>query len=224
LRRRDSDISFGPIVQYSTTETNAGRLIATEQPYGFGNFGEAGVRLGLRYDRRDDPRNAKHGFLIDVNSSAFPAIWDVKSTFSQASGSAATYFKLPLPLHPVLALRGGGRKVWGDAPFHEAAFLGGVDTLTGVVPQRYAGDASVFGNSELRIPVWSVRTWLPLDFGILGYADAGRVYVDGSSPGGWHSVAGGGVWIGVLDPGTGVSVLFTNSRENRVVVGTGLRF
>ena len=140
------------------------------------------------------------------------------------SGSAATYFKLPLPLKPVLALRGGGRKVWGDAPFNDAAFLGGVDTLTGVAPQRYAGDASVFGNSELRIPVWSVRTWLPLDFGILGFADAGRVYVDGRSPGGWHSVTGGGIWVGILDPATGVSVLFTNSRDNRVVFGTGLRF
>lgn len=224
LGRRESDVSFGPIVQFSTTETNAGRLIATDQPYGMGDFGQAGVRLGLRYDRRDKVRNTQHGFLVDVNSTAYPAIWDVKSAFSQVSGSAASYFKLPLPLKPVFAVRAGGRKVWGDAPFHEAAFLGGVDTLTGVAPQRYAGDASVFGNSELRIPVWSVRTWLPLDFGVLGFADAGRVYVDGESPGGWHSVVGGGVWVGVLDPATGVSVLFTNSKDNRVVVGTGLRF
>jgi hypothetical protein len=35
---------------------------------------------------------------------------------------------------------------------------------------------------------------------------------------------GGGVWVGVLDPATGVSVVFTNSKDSRVVVGTGLRF
>jgi hypothetical protein len=224
LGRRDSDISFGPVVQYSSTETNAGRLIETEQPYGVGDFGQAGVRLGLRYDGRDAVRNAGHGFLIDMNTSTFPAIWDVKSAFSQVSGSAASYFKLKLPLHPVVALRAGGRKVWGDAPFHEAAFLGGVDTLTGVPPQRYAGDASVFGNSELRVPIVSIRSWLPIDIGVLGFADAGRVYVDGDSPGGWHRVAGGGLWFGLLDPATGVSVMYTSSKDNRIVVGTGLRF
>jgi hypothetical protein len=224
LGRPESDVTLGPVIQYSTTATRPDRFVAEEQPYGAGDFGQAGVRAGLRYDARDQKRGATRGFLIDMSGSAFPAMWDVTSAFSQLSGSAATYLELPLPHHPVLALRGGGRKVWGDAPFHEAAFLGGVDTLTGVDPQRYAGDASIFGNSELRIPVASIRTLLPLDIGILGFADTGRVYVDGDSPGGWHSVAGGGLWIGILDPATGVSVLLTNSRDKRVVVGTGLRF
>ena len=31
----------------------------------------------------------------------------------------------------MLALRGGGKKVWGDGPFQDAAFLGAVDTLMG---------------------------------------------------------------------------------------------
>ena len=224
LGRRQSDLSLGPVFQYSTTASNTGRFIATEPPYGYGDFGEAGVRLGLRYDARDQPRGATRGFFVDVSSTAFPAMWDVKSAFSQLSGSAATYFRFNLPLHPVLALRGGGKKVWGDAPFHEAAFLGGVDTLTGTSPQRYAGDAAVFGNSELRIPVASVRSLLPIDIGVLGFADAGRVYVDGRSPGGWHGVTGGGLWFGILDPSTGVSVVWTSSKDSRVVVGTGLRF
>ena len=224
LGRRDSDLSLGPVIQYSYTETNSGRLVADEQPYGFGHFGQAGLRLGLRYDRRDHPRDAKHGFFVDVNSSTFPAMWDVESPFSQVSGSAAGYFKLPLPLHPVLAVRGGGKKVWGDVPFHEAAFLGGLDTLMGAPPQRYAGDVSVFGNSELRVPIVSIRSWLPIDIGAVGFADAGRVYLDGESPGGWHTVVGGGLWFGVIDPATGFSVMFTNSRDKRVVFGTGLRF
>ena len=224
LGRRDSDLSFGPVIQYSYTEGNSGRVIGDEQPYGFGHFGQAGLRLGLRYDRRDQPQGAKHGFFVDANSSTFPAMWDVDNPFSQVSGSAATYFTLPLPLHPVLALRGGGKKVWGDAPFHEAAFLGGLDTLMGAPPQRYAGDASLFGNSELRVPIVSLRTWLPIDIGALGFADAGRVYLDGDSPGGWHTVVGGGVWFGVINPATGFSVMFTNSRDKRVVLGTGLRF
>jgi hypothetical protein len=224
LGRRESDVTLGPVIQYARTTGPTDRFVAVEQPYGVGDFGQAGVRFGVHYDARDMKRGATQGFLIDMNSSAFPAIWDVKSAFSQVSGNAATYLELPLPHHPVLALRGGGRKVWGDAPFHEAAFLGGVDTLTGLDPHRYAGDASIFGNSELRIPIASIRSILPLDIGILGFADAGRVYVDGDSPGGWHGVAGGGLWFGIIDSATGVSVVFTNSRDKRVVLGTGLRF
>jgi len=58
---------------------------------------------------------------------------------------------------------------------------------------------------------------------VLAFTDAGRVYVNGSSPGGWHVVAGGGLWFGVLDQATGFSVTFTTSAEKRVLLGTGLR-
>ena len=224
LGRRESDVTFGPIVQYSTADSTPDRLISDARPYGFGNFGQAGLRLGLRYDTRDNPAYATRGFLVDVNTSTFPALWDVESAFSQISGSATTFFELPLPLKPTLAFRGGGRKVWGDAPFHESAFIGGRGTVRGMDAQRYAGDASLYGTGELRIPLLESRFIIPLDIGALGFVDAGRVYVDGDSPGGWHTVAGGGLWFGIIDPGTGFSVTLTNSDEKRVLIGTGLRF
>jgi hypothetical protein len=37
-------------------------------------------------------------------------------------------------------------------------------------------------------------------------------------------VVGGGLWFGVINPAMGFSVMFTNSRDKRVVLGTGLRF
>jgi hemolysin activation/secretion protein len=224
LGRRESDLTIGPVIQYSTTDSTAERFIADQRPYGFGNFGQAGVRLGVRYDTRDNKSYARRGFLVDVNSSAFPAMWDVESAFSQVSGSATTFFELPLPKHPILAFRGGGRKVWGDAPFHEAAFIGGRGTVRGIDAQRYAGDGSLYGTSELRVPMAHVNFLLPIDVGLLGFVDAGRVYVDGASPGGWHTVAGGGLWLGIIDEARGFSMTFTNSREKRVLIGSGLKF
>jgi hypothetical protein len=223
LGRRESDVTLGPVVQYSATSP-MGRFIDREQPYGYGTFGQAGVRLGLRYDTRDNASYATRGFLIDATTSTFPRMWDVEHPFTQVSGSATTFFELNVPTHPVLAFRGGGQKVWGDAPFHELAYIGGRGTLRGMDAQRYAGDASLYGTSEIRIPVARVRHVLPIDLGVLGFTDAGRVYVNASSPGGWHVVAGGGLWFGVLDQATGFSVTFTNSAEKRVMLGTGLRF
>jgi hypothetical protein len=224
LGRRESDLTFGPVIQYSVTDSTPDRFIAQERPYGFGDFAQAGVRLGLSYDTRDNASHATRGFLVDANSSAFPAMWDVRHAFSQVSGSATAFLSLPVPTRPVLAFRGGGRKVWGDAPFHDLAYIGGRGTVRGMDAQRYAGDASIYGTSEVRVPVAHVRYIIPLDIGVLGFVDAGRVYADGASPGGWHTVAGGGVWFGILDEATGFSVTFTSSDEKRVLLGTGLRF
>jgi hypothetical protein len=47
---------------------------------------------------------------------------------------------------------------------------------------------------------------LPVDMGIFGVVDAGRVYLNGDSPGGWHTSKGLGFWIGVPDPSTAVRV------------------
>jgi hypothetical protein len=221
---RESDLTLGPTIQYSTTDDVADRFLSTDRPYGFGDFGQAGMRLGLRWDRRNHENYASRGFLLDASSNYFPAMWDVRHAFSTVGGSAATYLELPLPLNPVIAVRGGGKKVFGDAPFHEAAFLGGRGTIRGIDADRFAGDASLFGTTELRLPLGRIPFFIPLDIGALGFMDAGRVWMDSESPGGWHTVAGGGLWFGIIDPGTGFSLMLTNSSVKRVLIGTGLRF
>ena len=60
--------------------------------------------------------------------------------------------------------------------------------------------------------------------GVLGFFDAGKVYVDGESPGGWHSGNGVGLWLGVLKYSTNLSVAYTNQRDRRIIVGTGFIF
>jgi hemolysin activation/secretion protein len=124
----------------------------------------------------------------------------------------------------VLALRAGGKKLFGNFPYFDAAFLGGGSSLRTEHRQRFAGDAAVFGQSELRVPVAKFPLILPLDVGLLGFADAGRVYVDGESPGGWHSAAGAGFWVGALNPGMNVNVLVTNRSNRRVMVNLGFAY
>ena len=61
--------------------------------------------------------------------------------------------------------------------------------------------SSRFGNAELRLPVARFPLLLPWHIGLLGYAESGRVFVAGDSP--------------------GVSVLLTNGRERQLIIGTG---
>jgi hypothetical protein len=82
----------------------------------------------------------------------------------------------------------------------------------------------LYGTAELRIPIASFPFILPLNTGIFGFADAGRVYMNGKSPGDWHSGLGGGLWLGVLKPSTSISLTFTNNRDRRMMIGTGFVF
>jgi hemolysin activation/secretion protein len=117
----------------------------------------------------------------------------------------------------VLAVRAGGRKVWGEFPFFEAAFLGGGSTLRGHTGQRFAGDAMAFGGAELRVPLFRANLGLRGTLGVIGLADAGRVWVDGVSEGDWRSAGGGGLFFNAA----GQSVFITVARGERTSLNFG---
>jgi hypothetical protein len=233
-----SDVSVGPIVRYTRADSTASQFISTARPYGFRRFGQAGVQMRLYHDTRVaadtgrnrggvDFRGAVNPPLwgkLELNGSVYPAAWDVESTYENVEAVATAYLTFPVLTNPVLALRAGGQKLFGDFPWFDAAFIGGSGSLRTEQRQRYAGDASAYGSAELRLPIAKFPFILPLDVGVLGFADMARVYLDGESPGGWHRGMGGGLWIGVVNPGTNVTILATDNPDRRVLVNLGFAF
>ena len=206
-----SDLSLGPIVQYSTTDSTPGRFISATRPYGVGGFGQAGLQLILHHDFRDSTVDSPHRFMYDIVGSAFPAFWDVTTPFARLNATVVTSIPFDLPTQPLLVVRAGGKKVWGTFPYYEAAFLGGDRTTRYMESQRYAGDAALFATSELRLHVVSFK-FIPLDMGVVGQAEAGRVYLNGDSPDGWHTAVGGGLWVGLKDSPSVMTFTVTNER------------
>ncbi len=220
-------VSAGLSGRWSHTGENEGRFIATlrDTLLGARDFGQLGARLALELDSRDRLSNPLHGIHLVVAGRIQPAVWDVPSTFGSGEAEATTFLSAPIAGTPTLALRAGGRKVWGRYPFHESAFLGGNTNLRGYHSNRFAGDASLYGSVEFRITAGVSRFALPALWGIFGNVDAGRVYVDGDSPGGWHSGAGGGVWLAFLDRANAASVGITFTDEGSLLrAGVGLGF
>src|SRR5439155_69667 len=80
--------------------------------------------------------------------------WSVDKGFGEVHGEASTYLSPPLVLDPILALRVGGKRVWGPYPFQESAFLGGLESVRGLRPGRYAGDAAAYANAELHLALF----------------------------------------------------------------------
>lgn len=219
-----SDVSIGPVVRYTTTDSLGNRFISQLDPYGFKKFGQAGLQLKTHYETRYVSDTLKPRAIVNFTASGYPGMWDVAKPYQSLDAWAATFFTIPIPNKPVLALRAGGKKLWGDFPYFDAALLGGSESFRTEDRSRWAGDASLYGTTELRVPIARFPFILPLDVGAIGFADAGRVYMNGDSPGGWHTAAGGGFWVGALDPGKSITVLFTNRSGHRVVTNIGLAF
>ncbi len=231
-----TELKFGPVAKFTNTDSTAGTFVAESQPYGFSRFGLAGLELSFQHESRR--RVVSHGGTseelladdhpraldLEIKASAYPAMWDATSAFGSVSAVASGYVTLALPLQPVLAMRAGGQQVFGEFPYFESAFLGGGETMRTLHRQQYAGDRSLYGTVELRLPVASFPFILPLNIGLLGFSEAGRVYMDGASPGGWHSAMGGGFWLGTMKPSTNVNFTWTNSRERKFLIATGFLF
>ena len=73
--------------------------------------------------------------------------------------------------------------------------------LRGYDLNRFAGDSSLVGNTELSVSLGRFNTVLPLRYGLTGLADVGRVFVANESSSKWHAGYGGGIWLGVFASG-----------------------
>jgi hypothetical protein len=223
-----ADVTLGPWFTHATTDSASSPFLGITRPYGFGTFNEGAVQLVARYDYhpvRIDSITPSNRVLVVASAGVYPKMMDVTSTFGKATLAFNGEIQLPvLPTPPTLTFRTGGTKLWGDFPFFEAAAIGGDHTTTFIDAQRFAGDASLYASSQLLVPVGKFRAIIPVRAGIVGVAEAGRVYVDGSSPGGWHSTAGGGVWIGRLYGPQTLTFVETGGFKRGFQVRLGLNF
>jgi hypothetical protein len=195
------DVLIGSVVKYTDTSLSPTTLVGLQQPYGTSDgFGQVGARLAVAFDRRDTNRASSKGVFVSGEGAFYPAVWSATESFGVVQGLTGAYVTIPLPLHPMLVVRAGGAKTWGRYPLHEAPTLGGGDTVRGMRRQRYAGDASLYGNSELRLRLLRDGGSMPIDLGVLGLADAGRVFVEGEASNRWHTGVGGGLWISFVEP------------------------
>ncbi|HSL71416.1 MAG TPA: hypothetical protein VK864_14310, partial [Longimicrobiales bacterium] len=175
--------AVGGLVQHTRTPTNEHPVLAETHPFGVGDFTQVGLWAEAERATADD------ALRLSLVGAFYPPFASVTSSYGKLRAIGVAR----LGSAPILALRAGGEQVWGRAPFHDAAFLGGRSSLRGYPPFRFVGDAAVFGNAELRVPIAIVKLLARGELGAFALGDAGRVFVGGSSPGDWHTAYGGGL-------------------------------
>ncbi len=222
---RSAGLTLGPRLRYSSTDFDEARFL-TPLTYGAGKFGMLGAGGDFRLETQDQPLGATRGMTLTIGGNYYPALMDVEEQFGELHAEATTFVGSPTqPLQPTLALRVGGKRVWGRFPYQEAAFIGDASTVRLGRQNRYAGEASVYAQSELRLFLTKFYFLAPADFGVLGLADVGRVFLDGEESDRWHAAGGGGVWASFLDRSYMVRLSLAKSSERTAVylgIGRGL--
>ena len=213
-------VGIGPWLRLSKTDNQFGDFFPTiaDTLYGAGWFGQVGVAATVELDTRDREVASTSGVLISARGTVVPSQWDAEASYGTVEGEARSYLTASrLAGSPTLALRAGGKKVFGRFPFQASALVGGQNHLRGWSSERFAGDGSLYGSAELRFRLTRFTLLVPGTLGLFGLVDAARVYFDGESPGGWHTGVGGGLWFSLVDPARTVSLGFAASEERNLL-------
>jgi len=181
--------------------------------YGTGNFKFWGLNSSFVLDSRDVKRNPYKGNFFTLSGFYFPKGLDNKFNFGKVRIDLRHYFTFKGLTDITLAFRGGGEKVWGTYPFFESAFLGGKEKLRGFNRERFAGDASVFGQFEARFYITKLKIIIPGKFGLHAFTEIGRVFQDNFPSDKWYPTYGAGFWLSFLDRMFTTSLSIAKSEE-----------
>ncbi|NOR13174.1 MAG: BamA/TamA family outer membrane protein [Candidatus Aminicenantes bacterium] len=187
-------LQVGTFLEYSETQDDPDHIAGILDPYGSGDFWQVGFLTELVYDTLDSHAWPKLGTLLRIKGDYYPQWLDIEEgDYGSLEGLLGGVY--PLSEKFVLAALIGGRKVWGHYPYFQAAYVGGSRVLRGFDSERFAGDSSLYANLELRVPISRFFLVLPGEFGIYGFVDTGRVFLEGESSKKWHTGYGVGLWV-----------------------------
>ncbi|MDN5578080.1 MAG: metallophosphoesterase, partial [Chryseobacterium sp.] len=112
-----------------------------------------------------------------------------------------------------------------DYEFYQMATLGGDDDLRGFRFDRFYGKSSFYQTSDIRWSIGNFRNaFVPLNIGIFGGFDYGRVWLPNEFTKKWHTSAGAGIWLNAIDMVGIQAYYFRSSDKGRFVVGFGMNF
>ena len=227
IRFGDDDyFKVGPAYRFTDVvkeETNfLSTTLADVDPNSFGPKHYAGVFFETELNFTDNKYYPRDGVRWNLYSGWYQGLAGVDQNFSRLRSELSFYYTPFITDNfPVtFALRFGGVSNIGDFLFFQANTLGGNQglgrpgNLRGFVRDRYAGRSALYQNTEMRIRLVNFHLYiLPVQVGILGLMDHGKVFSDNTTSEIWHSGYGGGIFIQPVGKWV-FTATYTTSEEN----------
>lgn len=186
----------------------------------------AGMDFKYEFENYDNASNPTMGMTFSILASWKTNLSDTKRNFPYVESAYGISHKLTPNGRLVLGTLLKAKAVLNDNyEFYQGAALGGNYDLRGYRTERFLGRQSFFQSTDLRLNFGKIRqSLIPMQFGILGGYDYGRVWINGEESNKWHQSVGGGLWLNGLNTVTARLTYFQGSDGGRVAFGLGFGF
>ncbi|WP_299764863.1 metallophosphoesterase [uncultured Dokdonia sp.] len=185
----------------------------------------AGAEASYQFLSANNPANPSKGmeFLLKVGSKV--NLEDTDRIYGYISPTLGFYNSLSRNKKLVLKTKVQGQFNIGDSfEFYQGATLGARNGLRGFRNERFTGESALAGSADLRYSFNQFKTGLlPIQIGVFGGGDLGRVWLDGEISDTWHTSIGGGFWVNAVDMISGQFGAFNSDDGLRINFGFGLR-
>jgi hypothetical protein len=202
---KNNSFAIGPSFQYYSFDANdnTGRFINNTSlihSYDSSTISKDKAHLGMVAEFIHDSRNnlvlPTYGSYVNLQLKSYGGVNAFSKSYLQLQGQIAFYKRLDHKSNIILANRTGGGFTAGNTTFYQSLFLGGHSNLQGYHQFRYAGDHMVYNNTEVRIKLGNLASYiLPGQVGLVGFYDIGKVWQNGYDDSNWHHGVGGGFYF-----------------------------
>ena len=164
----------------------------------------------FNYESFDNKLAPSKGMTFMLNAGVKTEFEDTGNTFGYINSNVGFYNSLSRDKKWVLKTDVRTQFRIGDGfLFYQAAQIGSQNGLRGYRAERFTGRNSLVTSGDLRYKFNSFKTsTLPIQIGVFGGADLGRVWLENDFSEKWHNDYGGGFWITAAESISGTVNLF----------------
>ncbi len=181
----------------------------------------ATVEGTYQYESYDNKVNPTRGMDFNLNVGGTQNIQDSDAIFGYVKPQLVFYNALIRNRKLVLKTDIRGQfNIGNNFEFFQAANLGSNTGLRSFRKERFSGRTAAVGSADIRYSFDKFRTALtPIQIGVFGGYDVGRVWIPNDTSDVWHSSYGGGFWINTADLLGATFNLFTGEEGLRFTFG-----
>lgn len=224
-----SKVAFSAGLGAISVEDTPDRFVSeffADEPRIFDTTTFADVSVYYYFMNYDNDSNPARGMKVQFRGGVQSNVDDFERTFSYIQPQLTFFNPLSKDRKWVLKTMAEAQVNFGDSyEFYQAAVLGGRTGLRGYRTERFSGDAALALGGDVRYSFDKISTGLmPIQLGLYGGYDIGRVWLSGEDSSIWHDDIGGGIFLNAIDSVFGDLGVFFGDEGARVSFGFGVAF
>ncbi|MFC2084120.1 hypothetical protein ACFLS9_03605 [Bacteroidota bacterium] len=213
-------------VSYENNEPaidTSGTIFGTSDFFGTSKVNLVEASLDFDLDYRNHPRFPTSGTRFFASYKNGLITSNDNSNYGQLLAHASGFLSFRILLPFTFGVRVGGGNSYGEIPFYKHLSLGQNTFLKGYRNNRFTGESMLFLQSALRINLRGLDgAPVPLQVGLLGFFNTGRIFQSNETLNKWHNGYGFGIFIIPFRKDFTISTTFGFSDEESLLFEFGL--